>query len=162
MGSRSTYARRIEQLESAVVGFGHSVAGRRCTGRAAHHRVVKLAVEALIASPQADEFAIRRVRMLQEVDFHLRHIDRLLDELGPQSRTHLDLRRALKALDLALAGYAGHDRGPLGRLDRAVERVLAGAEPAPVCRIALHMHAIGSVLQSAGSNDRVRRQAPVA
>jgi hypothetical protein len=162
MGSRSTYARRIEQLESAVVGFGHSVAGRRCSGRAAHHRVVKLAVEALISSPQADESAIRRIRMLQEVDFHLRHIDRLLADLGPQAKTHLDLRRALKALDLALAGHAAHDLAPLGRLDRAVERVLADAEPAPVCRIALHMHAIGGVLQSAGSHDRARRQAPVA
>jgi hypothetical protein len=162
MGSRSTYVRRIEQLESAVIGFGHSVAGRRHAGRAAHHRVVKLAVEALVGSPLADTRDVRRVRALQEVDFHVRHIDRLLDDLGPQAKTHLDLRRALKALDVALAGYAAHDLAPLGRLDQAVERVLAGAEPALVCRIALHMHAVGGVLQSAGAHDRVRRQVPVA
>jgi hypothetical protein len=162
MGSRSTYVRRIEQLESAVVGFGHSVAGRRPSRRAAHHRVVKLAVEALVESPLAETRDVRRVRALQEIDFHVRHIDRLLDDLGPQAKTNLDLRRALKALDLALAGYAAHDRARLVRLDRAVERILAGVEPAPVCRIALHMHAIGGVLKSVAAHDRTRRQAPVA
>ncbi|HEY8860017.1 MAG TPA: hypothetical protein VIM27_11240, partial [Gaiellales bacterium] len=89
------------------------------------------------------------------VDFHVRHIDRLLDELGPHSGLQLDLRRALYALDVALAGFAAHDLAPLARLDHAVERMLAGAEPALLCRIALHMHAIAGAVRSAAAHDRV-------
>ena len=155
MGSRSTYIRRIEQLELAVVEFGHSVAGRRPAARAAHHNAVKLAVEALVGSPLAQAGDLRRIRALQDVDFHVRHIDRLLDELGPHSGLQLDLRRALHALDVALAGFAAHDLAPLARLDHAVERMLAGAEPALLCRIALHMHAIAGAVRSAAAHDRV-------
>jgi hypothetical protein len=83
MGSRSTYVRRIEQLELAVAGFGHSVVGRRPAARAAR------------------------------------------------------------------------DHAPLARLDHAVERILAGAEPAPLCRIALHMHAIAGAVRSVAVHDPV-------
>ena len=162
MGSRSTYVRRIEQLESAVVGFGHSVAGRRPSRRAAHHRVVKLAVEALVESPLAETRDVRRVRALQEIDFHVRHIDRLLDELGPQAGLQLDLRRALQALDGALTTYATRDPAPLARLDHAVERILASAEPALQCRIALHMHAIAGAARSAAGVDGIHSPVPVA
>ena len=155
MGSRSSYVRRIEQLELAVVEFGHSVAGRRPAARAAHHDAVKQAVEALVGSPLAQAGDIRRIRALEDVDFHVRHIDRLLDELGPHSGLQLDLRRALHALDVALAGFGAHDPTPLARLDHAVERILAGAEPALLCRIALHMHAIAGAVRSAAAHDRV-------
>ena len=155
MGSRSTYVRRIEQLELAVVEFGHTVAGRRPAARAAHHNAVKLAVEALVGSPLARAGDLRRIRALEDVDFHVRHIDRLLDELGPHSGLQLDLRRALHALDVALAGFVAHDPAPLARLDHAVERILAGAEPALLCRIALHMHAIAGAVRSAAAHDRV-------
>jgi hypothetical protein len=162
MGSRSTYVRRIEQLESAVVGFGHSVAGRRPAARAAHHHAVKLAVDALVGSPLAEASDVRRIRVVEDVDFHVRHIDRLLDELGPGSATQLDLRRALHALDLALAGFAAHDLAPLVRLDHAVERILGDADPPALCRVALHMHAIAEATRSAASHEYGRRPAPVA
>jgi hypothetical protein len=162
MGSRSTYVHRIEQLELAVVGFGHSVAGRRPAARAVHHNAVKRAVEALVGSPLARAGDVLRIRALEDVDFHVRHIDRLLDELGPQAGLQLDLRRALQALDGALTGYAAHDPAPLARLDHAVERILANAGPALQCRIALHMHAIAGAARSAAANDRIHHPVPVA
>ena len=153
MGSRSTYVRRIEQLELAVVGFGHSVAGAGPPLAPHHHAreggrrgAGRLAARAGGGRPPHPR--------PQDVDFHVRHIDRLLDELGPHAGLQLDLRRALQALDAALTGYAAHDPAPLARLDHAVERILADAGPALLCRIALHMHAIAGAVRSAAAHDR--------
>jgi hypothetical protein len=162
MGSRSTYVRRIEQLELAVVGFGHSVAGRSPAPRAAHHNAVKLAVESLAGSPLAQAADLHRIHAAEDLDFHVRHIDRLLDELGPQAGLQLDLRRVLQALDGALTSYATRDPAPLARLDHAVERILASAEPALQCRIALHMHAIAGAARSAAGHDGIHCPVPVA
>ncbi len=172
MGTRSTYLRRIEQLEAAVVGFGRRVSGRRPGARAAHHRAVDLAVDALIGSPLAEPDDVSRIRAAQDVDFHLRHIDRLVEMPaggGPQP----DLQAALEALDSALTAFETRDSARLGRVDRTIERILdtaerplvrAGGASAPdarLRRIALHVLAVAEAARVRAPADRARPPAPV-
>ena len=172
MGTRSTYVRRIEQLEAAVIGFGRSVSGRRPGARAAHHRAVDVAVDALIGSPLAEPDHVSRIRAAQDVDFHLRHIDRLVEMpagAGPQP----DMQAALEALDSALTAFEARDSARLGRVDRTIERILdsaerplvrAGGASAPdarVRRVALHVLAVAEAARVRAPADRARPAAPV-
>ena len=173
MGTRSTYLRRIEQLEAAVIGFGHRVARRLPGARAAHHRAVDVAVDALIGSPLAEPDDVTRIRAAQDVDFHLRHIDRLVEmpaRTGPQP----DMQAALEALDSALTAFETRDSTRLGRVDRTIERILdtaerplvrasgASAPDARLRRVALHVLAVAEAARVRAPADRARPPAPVA
>jgi DNA-binding transcriptional MerR regulator len=174
MGTRSTYVRRIEQLEAAVIGFGRGVAQRRPGTRAAHHRAVELAVDALTGSPLAEPDDVRRIRAAQDVDFHVRHIDRLLETLVANDGPRPELRTALAALESALTAFETGDPSRLDRLDRAIERILetaerpllrsgvASAPDARLRRIALHVLAIAEAVRSRVPSGRTRPAAPVA
>lgn len=175
MENRSTYDRRIEQLESAVVGFGHGVAQRRPAASAPHHRAVEVAVDALVGSPLAVGDDVRRIRTVQDVDFHVRHIDRLIDTLAPSDRSRPELGATLQALESALIALETRDFARLERLDRAIERILDGAErpllvregiastpDARVRRAALHVLAIAEAARSLVPSGRARPATPVA
>ena len=175
MGSRSTFVRRIEQLESAVIGFGRGVAQRRSGARAAHHHAIDLAVDALVGSLLAEPDDIRRIRAVQDVDFHVRHIDRLLDALALDPGPWPQLAETLACLDLALTAVEARDATRLDRLDRAVERILDGAErpllrdgsaasapDARLRRVALHVLAIADLARCLVPSARARPVAPVA
>jgi hypothetical protein len=75
MASRSTYDRRIEQVESAFIARGRRVAARRPGAPAP--RAIDAAVVDLLASPHAEAGGLIRIRAVREIDFHVRHIDRL-------------------------------------------------------------------------------------
>jgi hypothetical protein len=174
MGTRSTYVRRIEQLESAVIGFGRGVVGRRSRASAAHHRAIDVAVDALVASPLAAGDDVARVRLAQDVDFHLRHIARLLDAPLAVYGARADVVDALEALELVLDALEARDRVGLPRADHLIERVLeeaerpllrdgvASAPDARVRRIALHVLAIADAARTAASRGRPSPAAPVA
>lgn len=172
MGTRSTYLRRIEQLEAAVIGFGRRVAGRPPGARPAHHRAVDVAVDALISSPLAEPDDVSRIRAAQDVDFHLRHIDRLV-ATPASAAPRPDLRAALAALDSALTAFETRDLARLDRIDRTIERILdtaerplvrAGGASAPdAClrRVALHVLAVAEAARVRAPADRARPPAPV-
>jgi hypothetical protein len=170
MGSRSTYVRRIEQLESAVIGFGRGVARRRPGARAGHHRAIEAAVDALAAWPLAEADDVARIRLTQDVDFHLRHIDRLLDAPLAGYGARADVVDALEALELALGAFEARDRIGLDRADRLIERILRAAElplhdgvaDARLRRVALHVLAVTDAARSAAVRGRPRPAAPVA
>jgi hypothetical protein len=174
MGTRSTYLRRIEQLEATVIGFGRGVAQRRPGPRAAHHRAIELAVDALAGSPMAEPDDVRRIRAAQDVDFHVRHIDRLLEAPVANDGPRPELRAALEALESALTAFETRDSSRLDRLDRAIERILetaerpllrdgvASAPDARLRRIALHVLAIAEAVRSRVPSGRTRPAAPVA
>jgi hypothetical protein len=172
MGSRSTYERRIEQLESAVIARGRRVAARRPGAPAP--RAIDAAVDGLLASPHAEAGDLIRIRALQEIDFHVRHIDRLLLALAPEQLRRADTG-SLHALEIALAALVAGDRARLDRLDSTLERILDGAErpllrdgsgtlalDARLRRVALHVLAVAEAarLLLRPANDRPR--APVA
>lgn len=172
MGSRSTYDRRIEQLESAVIARGRRVAARRPGAPAP--RAIDVVVDDLLASPLAEPDDLIRIRAVQEIDFHVRHIDRLLVALAPEQLRRADTG-ALRALEIALATLVAGDGARLGRLDSTLERILDGAErpllrdgggtlalDARLRRIALHVLAVAEAarLLLRPANDRPR--APVA
>jgi hypothetical protein len=172
MGSRSTYLRRIEQLECAVVAFGRGVAARLPGPRAAHHRAIELAVDALTGSPLAQASDVRLIRALQDVDFHTRHIDRLFDTLpGPVAA---DMNATLVALAVALDALERRDAALLDRVDSTLERILERAErpllrddPTAVPdgrlrRVALHVLAIAEAARAVVPAVSVRPAAPVA
>jgi hypothetical protein len=171
MGSRSTYVRRIEQLESAVIAFGRGVATRLPGPRAAHHRAIELAVDALMGSPLAQTDDVRLIRTLQDVDFHSRHIDRLLDTLPPPMGA--DMNAALVALAVTLDALERRDGALLDRVDSALERILARAErpllrdgaaavpDARLRRVALHVLAVAEAARAVVPATRVRPPAPV-
>jgi hypothetical protein len=125
MGTRATYDRRVEQLESAVIALGRRVAARRPGAPAP--RAIDAAVDDLLASPHAGAGDLVRIRAVQEIDFHVRHIDRLLPALPPDQLRRADTG-SLHALERALAALAAGDRARLDRLDRTLERILDGAE----------------------------------
>jgi hypothetical protein len=100
MGTRTTYDRRIEQLESAVTARGRRVAARRPGSRA--QRAIDAAVDDLLASPHAEAGDLIRIRAIQEIDFHVRHIDRLLPALAPEQLRRADTG-SLHALEVVLA-----------------------------------------------------------
>ena len=172
MGTRSTYVRRIEQLEAAVIGFGRRVAGRRPGARAAHHRAVDVAVDALIGSPLAEPDDVSRIRAAQDVDFHLRHIDRLV-ELPAGAGRKADLQAALAALDAALTAFEARDADRLDRIDRTIERILdtaerplvrpggASAPDARLRRVALHVLAVAEAARLRAPAGRARHPAQV-
>jgi DNA-binding transcriptional MerR regulator len=174
MGTRSTYLRRIEQFEAAVIGFGRGVAQRRPGTRAAHHRAIDRAVDALTGSPLAEPEDVRRIRTAQDVDFHVRHIDRLLETPAAKSEPRPELRAALEALESALTAFETRDSSRLDRLDRAIERILetaerpllrdgaASAPDARLRRIALHVLAIAEASRSRVPSGVSRPAAPVA
>jgi hypothetical protein len=152
MGSRSTYDRRIEQLESAVVARGRRVAARR--PGSAGPRTIDAVVDDLLASPHAEAADLIRIRAVQEIDFHVRHIDRLVLALAPEQLRRADTG-ALRALEIALAALVAEDYARLERLDRTLERILDGAERPLLCdgggtraldarlrRVALHVLAV--------------------
>jgi hypothetical protein len=174
MENRSTYDRRIEQLEAAVIAFGHGVAHRRRAELAPHHRAIEVAVDALVASPLAAGDDVRRIRTLQDVDFHVRHVDRLVETLAPCDRSRPELLATLAALESALIALETRDFGRLERLDRAIEHILDGAErpllvregiastpDARVRRAALHVLAIAEAARSLVPAHRTRPAAPV-
>jgi hypothetical protein len=166
MGSRSGYVRRIEQLESAVVGFGRGVVRRRARARAAHHRAIEIAVDALVCSPFAGRDDVARIRLTQDIDFHLRHIDRLLEAPLAVYGARADVVDALEALDLVLDALEARDRIGLRRADRLIERILeeaerplvregvASAPDARMRRIALHVLAIADAARTAAPTGR--------
>jgi hypothetical protein len=171
MGSRSTYLRRIEQLEAAVIAFGRGVATRLPGPRAAHHRAIELAVDALTGSPLAQAADVRLIRALQDVDFHSRHIDRLFDTYpGPVAT---DMNAALVALSAALDALERRDADLLDRVDAALERILQraerpllrdGAAAVPdgrLRRVGLHVLAIAEAARAVVPAAGVRPAAPV-
>lgn len=172
MGTRSTYERRIEQLESAVVARGRRVAAQR--PGTAGPRTIDAAVDDLLASPHAEAGDLIRIRAVQEIDFHVRHVDRLLTALAPEQLRRADTG-ALRALEIALAALVAGDNARLERLDRTLERILDGAErpllrdggatlplDARLRRVALHVLAVAEAarLRLRPASDRPR--APVA
>ena len=172
MGTRSTYGRRIAQLESAVVARGRRVAARR--PGTPGPSTIDAAVDDLLASPHADAADLIRIRAVQEIDFHVRHIDRLVLALAPEQLRRVDTG-ALRALEIALAALVARDCARLERLDRTLERILDGAErpllrdgggtlalDARLRRVALHVLAVAEAarLLLRPVNDRPR--APVA
>ena len=172
MGTRSTYGRRIAQLESAVVARGRRVAARR--PGTPGPSTIDAAVDDLLASPHTDAADLIRIRAVQEIDFHVRHIDRLVLALAPEQLRRADTG-ALRALDVALAALVVRDYARLERLDRALERILDGAErpllrdgggtlalDARLRRVALHVLAVAEAarLLLRALNDRPRT--PVA
>ena len=171
MGSRSTYLRRIEQLESAVIAFGRGVATRLPGPRVADHRAIELAVDALTGSPLAQTPDLRLIRALQDVDFHSRHIDRLLDTLP--APVGADMNAALVALAVALDALERRDAALLDRVDSALERLLeraerpllrAGAATVPdarLRRVALHVLAVAEAARAVAPAASVRPPAPV-
>jgi len=172
MGTRSTYGRRIAQLESAVVARGRRVAARR--PGTPGPSTIDAAVDDLLASPHADAADLIRIRAVQEIDFHVRHIDRLVLALAPEQLRRVDTG-ALRALEIALAALVARDCARLERLDRTLERILDGAErpllrdpggtlalDARLRRVALHVLAVAEAarLLLRALNDRPRT--PVA
>ena len=161
MGTRSTYDRRIEQLESAVVARGRRVAARR--PGTAGPRTIDAAVDDLLASPRAEPGDLIRIRAVQEIDFHVRHVDRLLKTLAPEQ------------LEIALAALVAGDTARLDRLDATLERILDGAErpllrdggatlplDARLRRIALHVLAVAEAARLLQRPAYDRPRAPVA
>jgi hypothetical protein len=172
MGSRSTYERRIDQLESAVIARGRRVASRRPGAPAP--RPVDAAVDELLASSHAEPGDLIRIRAIQEIDFHVRHIGRLLPALAPEQLRRADTG-ALHALEVALAALVAGDRARLRRLDRTLERILDGAErpllrssagtfalDARLRRVALHVLAVAEAARLLLSPAHERPRAPVA
>jgi hypothetical protein len=105
MGGRLTYERRIEQLESAVITRGRRVASRRRGAPAP--RAIDAAVDDLLASSDAHADDLIRIRAIQEIDFHVRHVDRLLLALAPEQLRRADTG-SLHALDARLRRSALH------------------------------------------------------
>ncbi len=172
MGTRSTYDRRIEQLESAVVARGRRVAARR--PGTAGPRTIDAAVDDLLASPRAEPGDLIRIRAVQEIDFHVRHVDRLLKTLAPEQLRRADTG-ALRALEIALAALVAGDTARLDRLDATLERILDGAErpllrdggatlplDARLRRIALHVLAVAEAARLLLRPAYDRPRAPVA
>jgi hypothetical protein len=170
MGSRSTYVRRIEQLESAVIAFGRGVATRLPGPRGAHHRAIELAVDALTGSPFAEPADMRLIGALQDVDFHSRHIDRLLDTLPAPMGA--DMNAALVTLAVALDALERRDAALLHRVDTVLERILERAErpllrdgaavpDARLRRVALHVLAVAETVRAVVPAARIRPPAPV-
>jgi hypothetical protein len=172
MGTRSTYDRRIEQLESAVIARGRRVAARRPGAPAP--RAVDAAVDDLLASPHAEAGDLIRIRAVQEIDFHVRHIGRLLVALAPEQLRRADTG-SLHALEIALAALVAGDRARLDRLDSTLERILDGAErpllrdvggslalDARLRRVALHVLAVAEAARLLLSPVHERPRTPVA
>jgi hypothetical protein len=173
MSSRSTYDRRIEQLESAVIARGRRVAARRPGAPAP--RAIDAAVDDLLASPHAEAGDLIRIRAVQDVDFHVRHIDRLLLALAPEQLRRADTG-SLYALEIALAAVVAGDRARLERLDSTLERILDGAErpllrdgggtppvlDARLRRVALHVLAVAEAARLLLGPAHDRPRAPVA
>jgi hypothetical protein len=172
MGSRSTYDRRIEQLESAVIARGRRVADRRPGAPAP--RGIDAAVDDLLASPHAEAGDLIRIRAVQEIDFHVRHIDRLVRALAPEQLRRADTG-SLHALEIALAALLAGDRARLDRLDSTLERILDGAErpllrsragtpalDARLRRVALHVLAVTEAARLLLGPAHDRPRAPVA
>jgi hypothetical protein len=162
MGTRSTYVRRIDALEASVIGFGRAVAGRHPGQRVGHHRAVSLAIDALGGSLAAEAADLARIGVVQDVEFHVRHIDRLLDGLAGDAHARPDVRAALDALDRTLVAFADRDAGRLDPIDHALQRVLerverpllrdrpvASAADARVRRVALHVLAVAAAVRLA-------------
>ncbi len=174
MGSRSAYLRRIEQLESAVIGYGRGVVHRRLRARGAHHRAIDIAVDALTSSPLAGRADLARIRLTQDIDFHLRHVDRLLEAPLAVYGARADVVDALQALDLVLDALEARDRVGLGRAGRLIERLLedserplvhegvASAPDARLRRVGLHVLAIAEAARSSAPSNRPAPAAPVA
>jgi hypothetical protein len=172
MGTRSTYDRRIDQLESVVVTRGRRVAARRPGTAGA--RTIDAAVDDLLGSPHAEPADLIRIRAVQEIDFHLRHIDRLVLALAPEQLRRGDTG-ALRALEIALAALVARDHVRLERLDRTLERILDGAErpllrdsgrtltlDARLRRVALHVLAVAEAARLLLRPASDRPRAPVA
>jgi hypothetical protein len=175
MGSRSSQLRRVDEFEAAVVGFGRSLAEQRTSGRLAHRLATRRALEALRRPMPADDVDSRRLRAVEDVDFHLRHIDRLLDSLASGAGEGPDTAPVLAALALALETFERRDVGRLGRLDRVVGEILDGAErplleggtlptapDARLRRVALHVLAVGDAARFAAPSERPRSATPAA
>jgi hypothetical protein len=154
-----------------VIAFGRGVATRLPGPRAAHHRAIELAVDALTGSPLAQTSDLRLIRALQDVDFHSRHIDRLLDTLP--APVGADMNAALVALAVALDALERRDAALLDRVDAALERILERAErpllrdgaatvpDARLRRVALHVLAVADAARTVVPAASVRPAAPV-
>jgi hypothetical protein len=175
MGSRSIYVSQIDELEAAVIGFGRRVAGRRPVDRVGHHRAVGVAIETLRGSPFARPSDRARIHAMQDVDFHVRHVDRLLESLGGVVESRADVRSTLAALDRSLAAFADRDIARLDLIDRALQRILERVErpllrdrpvspavDARVRRVALHVLAVAEAARLAAPSGRTRPPATVA
>jgi hypothetical protein len=172
MGARSTFDRRIDQLASAVIARGRRVAARRSGAPAP--RPIDAAVDDLLASPHAEAGDLIRIRAIQEIDFHVRHVDRLLRELAPEQLRRADTG-SLYALEIALAALVAGDHVRLDRLDCTLERILDGAErpllrdgggtpalDARLRRVALHVLAVAEAARLLLSPAAGRPRTPVA
>lgn len=122
MDSRTTYAGQVVRLELTVIEFGSRVARQQAGASQDRDRAVDVAIDALVTSPLAEHEDVRRIRLLEDVDFHVRQIARLLER--PSSAQ----QRVLRALELALSALHVPDPSAFALLDSVVERTLDDAE----------------------------------
>jgi hypothetical protein len=168
--SRATYLRQVRQFELAVIEFGRHVARQQAAPSPDRHGALDVAVDALVTSPLAEPDDVRRIRLMEDVDFHVRHIAGLIE--GPFApTTRLEPQRVLQALELALSTLQLPTPSELSRLDSVLERILDDAEQpllrnlaeaTPHARIrsaALHVLAIADSARSLTRN-RPRRATP--
>jgi hypothetical protein len=126
MDSRGPYFRQTRQFELMVIEFGRHVARQQAGPSSDRHQAIDLAIDALVTSPLAEPDDVRRIRLLEDVDFHLRHIARELEGITPDSGA--EPKRVLQALELAVSALQVPDAGELSRLDGVLERILDDAE----------------------------------
>ena len=172
MDSRATYLRQVRQFEIAVIEFGRRVARQQAAPSPDRHRALDVAIDALVTSPLAEPADVRRIRLMEDVDFHVRHIARLLDR-PIASTIRPEPQRILEALDLALSTLQLPTPSELARLDRVLAQILDHAEQpllrnlaeaTPHARIrsaALHVLAIADSARSLTRN-RPRLATPAA
>ena len=122
MDSRTTYVGQVVRLELTVIDFGRRVARQEAGASQDRHRAVDVAIDALVTSPLAEPDDVRRIRLLEDVDFHVRHIARVLE------RPSTAQQRVLRALELALSALQAPDPGAFVFLDSVLERMLDEAE----------------------------------
>ena len=124
----------LRQADRAARGGGHRLRTRRRAAAAGaqsapHHRAIEVAVDALdrlAAAPPATTSAASAP--LQDVDFHVRQSIAWSTRSRPGDRSRPELLATLEALESALIALETRDFARLERLDRAIERILDGAE----------------------------------
>jgi hypothetical protein len=160
MSGRGTIAGVIGELEADALRYGRHVTemladGARAAGaEELEYARLRQAIVAVARGDDARAADIRRIRALEDMAVHLRHIERSL-EAGVRAG---DPVRLAAALALAVAAVATRDAAALRRLDREISLILdeVGLTARARC-LAMHVLAVGEAAHAFDPTDALLR-----
>jgi hypothetical protein len=129
MESGTPSLEHVQRFESSVLELGRGIARRDAALLRDGDRAMVTTTEVIAIPPGAAPEDVRRIRLAQDIEFHLRRIACLLDMPVGDRDVRTEPQHLLGALQLALTAYETPEATALARLNQMLEEILADAEP---------------------------------